>query len=475
LSGLKGNLVDRLWQSPTLMTSGSIGVRLLGLGAMLPLALNRLPVDEANLWFLFSSLLAIITLIDFGFSPTFTRFVAYCRTEQEVGQSKAMPIRNLAATTMAAGPVIATMRHIYNGVGIVAFVVAATAGSIAVAGPIGQLDEPQGGWAAWAVIAVVGSIGLRSGMYSTYLQGVEQIALYRRWEILIGIISASVGCVILIAGGGLLEIVVSTQIGVLVNAWVNRKLAISVSSPQEWSDRPIVDRDIMDAVWPAAWRSGIGVLMSAGVIQGTGVMYAQLSTPEESAPYLLALRLIQSIRTFSNVPFYTRLPSLARKYAEGRLDRIVDIARVGMNRTNWMLLAGVVAVGFFGEALIELIRSKTPFVAPAIWGMLGLAILVERVGAMHLQLYSTTNHVVWHIANGVSGIIMLTAIPFAYARFGVLGFPLGILIGYVTFYAPYSIRLSYRAFKLRITDMDLSASIFPIMLLLVLEIALLLE
>lgn len=457
------------------MTSGSIGVRLLGLGAMLPLALNRLPVDEANLWFLFSSLLAIQALIDFGFAPTFTRFVAYCRTEQTAGQSRAMPIHNFGATSMTSGSVIATMRHIYNRVGILAFVVAATAGSLAVAGPIGQLDESRGGWAAWAVIAVAGSIGLRSGMYSTYLQGAEQIALYRRWEILIGIVSASVGCVILIAGGGLLEIVVSTQIGVLVNAWVNRKLAISVSSPEEWTQRPIVDKSVMDAVWPAAWRSGIGVLMSAGVIQGTGVMYAQLSSPEESAPYLLALRLIQTIRTFANVPFYTRLPNLAKLYAEGRMERSVEIARIGMHWTNWMVLAGVLGVGLFGEALLELINSKTSFVALAIWGMLGLAILVERVGAMHLQLYSTTNHVVWHIANGVSGIIMLTAIPFAYERFGVLGFPLGILIGYVTFYVPYSMRLSYRAFKLRITDMDLSASVIPVLLLLGLELALLVE
>ncbi len=457
------------------MTSGSIGVRLLGLGAMLPLALNRLPVDEANLWFLFSSLLAIQALIDFGFSPTFTRFVAYCRTEQKAGQSPAMPIRYLGATKITSASVIATMRHIYNRVGIFAFVVAATAGSLAVAGPIGQLDESQGGWWAWAVIVVTGSIGLRSGMYTTYMQGAEQIALYRRWEILIGIVSASVGCVILIAGGGLLEIVVSTQIGVLVNAWVNRKLAISVSSPEEWSQRPIVDRSVMDAVWPAAWRSGIGVLVTAGVIQGTGVMYAQLSSPEESAPYLLALRLIHTIRTFSIVPFYTRIPSLAKQYADGRVDRIIDIARVGMNRTNWMLLAGVLGMGFFGEALMELINSKTPFVAPAVWGMLGLAILVERVGAMHLQLYSTTNHVVWHIANGVSGIIMLLVIPFAYQRFGVLGFPLGVLIGYVAFYVPYSMRLSYRAFKLRITDMDLSASIAPIVILGVLELALLLE
>jgi hypothetical protein len=56
---MAGKLAARSWHSPTLTTSGSIAVRLLGLAVLLPLALNRLPVDEANLWLLFSSVLAI--------------------------------------------------------------------------------------------------------------------------------------------------------------------------------------------------------------------------------------------------------------------------------------------------------------------------------------------------------------------------------------------------------------------------------
>ncbi len=455
------------------MTSGSIGVRLLGLGVMLPLALNRLPVEEANLWFLFSSVIAIQSLVDFGFSPTFTRFVAYCRSEQPLDRTQPISIHNFDAANHDTPSVIATMRHIYNRLGLAAFLLAAIGGSLAVAGPVGQLAEPQVGWTAWAVVTVVGSIALRSGMYSTYMQGVEQIALYRRWEILIGTVSATVGCVVLLAGGGLFEIVVSTQIGTLINVWVNRKLSISVSSAEEWTGRPVLDKSVMDAVWPAAWRSGAGVLISIGVVQGTGVMYAQLSSPAESAPYLLALRLIQTIRIFSNVPFYTRLPVLARLYAEGHRDRMVEIARAGMNRTNWMVLAGVLGVALFGEALMDVIDSQVAFVAVGIWGMLGLALLVERVGAMHLQLYSTTNHVVWHIANGISGAIMLIVIPLAYERLGILGFPLGILIGYAVFYVPYSMRLSYRAFQLRIREMDLSASVVPVMILSIVEIALL--
>jgi hypothetical protein len=144
-----------------------------------------------------------------------------------------------------------------------------------------------------------------------------------------------------------------------------------------------------------------------------------------------------------------------------------------MRRTNWILTVGVVAIALLSDKLLALVHSNTPFVTGEVWGMLGLALLCERIGAMHLQLYSTTNRVLWHIANGVSGIIMLVAIPIAYQRFQLLGFPLGIVIAYVVFYIPYCVRLSYREFKLNIGDFDLTASVIPLLLLVTLELVLL--
>jgi hypothetical protein len=468
-----GRLAGRSWHSPTLTTSGSIAVRLLGLAVLLPLALNRLPVEEANLWFLFSSVLAIQGLIDFGFSATFIRFVAYSRSENPTTLDRPALVPDFGSESSASRAVISTMRTVYNRLGILAFVALAAAGSFAVAGPIGHIDVPKVGWTAWSVIVVAGTIGLRGGMYSAYLQGSENIALFRRWEIVVGLTSTIAACLALFAGAGLLGLVISIQAGIIVNTWINRALAIRVSSRDQWSHRTVKDKLVMDAVWPAAWRSGIGVLISAGVIQATGVLYAQLAAPAESAPYLLALRLINAIRLFSNVPFYTKLPAMAKAYAGGQSKRLIEITRIGMIRSNWLLTAGVLAISFIGARLLYLVGSKTPFVAAEVWGLLGLAILSERIGAMHLQLYSTTNHVVWHIANGVSGFIMLIAMPIMYKWFNILGFPLSILIGYVMFYIPYSMRLSYRAFDLKIGDIDLMASVFPVSILITLELVLL--
>jgi hypothetical protein len=55
----------------------------------------------------------------------------------------------------------------------------------------------------------------------------------------------------------------------------------------------------------------------------------------------------------------------------------------------------------------------------------------------------------------------------------ILGRPLGILIGYVVFYIPYSMQLRYRAFDLNIGDIDLMAIVFPVLILATLELVLL--
>jgi hypothetical protein len=67
---------------------------------------------------------------------------------------------------------------------------------------------------------------------------------------------------------------------------------------------------------------------------------------------------------------------------------------------------------------------------------------------MHIQLYSITNHIVWHIANGITGVIMLLSSLVLYPVIEVYAFPMALVIGYLGFYAWYCSGYSYRAFNL---------------------------
>jgi len=65
------------WHSPTIMTWGSFLSRSLNLVLVTPLILSRFSTADISLWFIFSTIIGIQMLVDMGFSPTFTRVIAY--------------------------------------------------------------------------------------------------------------------------------------------------------------------------------------------------------------------------------------------------------------------------------------------------------------------------------------------------------------------------------------------------------------
>jgi hypothetical protein len=89
----------------------------------------------------------------------------------------------------------------------------------------------------------------------------------------------------------------------------------------------------------------------------------------------------------------------------------------------------------------------------------------ERFGAMHIQLYSTTNHIIWHLANGISGIIYIALVLPLYILFGVYAFPLGQIIANLMFYDWYSIKHSKDAFNIKIYDFEKTTSLPPFLFL----------
>jgi hypothetical protein len=74
---------------------------------------------------------------------------------------------------------------------------------------------------------------------------------------------------------------------------------------------------------------------------------------------------------------------------------------------------------------------------------LGLAALTERFGAMHLQVYSTTNHIIWHWLNGITGLLWLGLMLALVPWIGLYAYPTGMLIAYIVFYSRVSMRRSH--------------------------------
>lgn len=459
-------IFSTVWHSPTLMTWGSFTTKSLSLVVVLPLVLTRLSTQEIALWYLFSTILGIQMLADIGFTPTFSRVIAYGMG----GASNIKDLRNIERVQNSGQPnwkiieqICSTMRVVYLRLTIVSIGLLAIVGTWAMLKPISAATDATSAWLAWGVILLASTMTLQGNTYVAYLQGVDCIALLRRWEILTSLGAIATSFIVLIAGGGLLGLVLANQGWLILNILRNRWLCQTAEGGRftQFTGNA-VDKDVFEAVWSSAWRSGLGVIMSYGLIQASGVIYAQAGSARGVASYLLALRLIDMVSQFSQAPFYSKLPILARLRSEGKLAEQVRVAKRGMSLAYWAYIVGFIGLGLFVAPLLKLIGSHVEFVSPLLWILIGLGKFVERYGAMHIQLYSTTNHIIWHIANGVTGIIYILVSLTLFKAIDIYAFPLGILAGYIGFYSWYSAKHSYQAFGLNFWSFERSTMLIPL-------------
>ena len=167
------------------------------------------------------------------------------------------------------------------------------------------------------------------------------------------------------------------------------------------------------------------------------------------------------ISSFSCAPFYSKLPLLPRLRAEGNIKGLLEVAGNGMRKSLWTYSLGFAAAGLLGPVILARLRSNVEFPQASFWVILGAMFFVERYAAMHLNLYSTTNHIITHIANGVTGLLSIGFALVLRPWLGLLALPTGLLLGYLTFYSWYPVRLAYREFKMPFLAFEARSSLGP--------------
>ena len=304
---------------------------------------------------------------------------------------------------------------------------------------MGALPDPSRGWVAWGIVLSVSGSVLWANVFAAYLQGLNKVALFRRWEALTSCGAILTSVVVLLMGGRLLALVVANQAWAIVNVLRNWQLSRVVEGGRFRTFRNTgLDPEVFSVAWPPAWRSGLGISFSRGVLYGSGLIYAQVAQAAALSTYLLAFRGIQMVNELAQAPFYSKLPVLARLRSEGRFAEQLGLAQRAMRLAYWTYAAGFVAIGVTGSGLFDAIGSRVEFPDSRLWALLGLGFFLERYGAMHIQLYRTTNRIVWHIATGVTGVIYLTVCLALLRPIGVYAFPVAVVAGNLGFYCWYS-------------------------------------
>ena len=460
-----------LLHSATLMTWFSLSVKLLSPLILLPLILTSYSDGEVALWFLFNIITSLQLVFDMGFSQTFVRITAYATSGIPLANVKPdntieqhLNGRNRNSDDDMAN-VISSMNIVYTRLGIATLLLLGVIGSLVLIKPISEYASSSEAWYAWLSVLIVTSMSTWAGKYSAFLQGINRIAQLRFWEAITAFISIIVTAIVVFNDGSFLLLVLTSQFFLLVVIARNYLLCVKTAAYKTNISSSKIDRTVFNLVWPSAWRSGLGVFAGFGSVQATGIILAQFASASQTASYLLALRLIQTVSQYSQAPFYTKIPVLSKLNAQNNTKELLNISTKTMRISYAAFLLGFFLLTFFAEPILAYINSNVDFVSTPFWVLLGSAIFIERYGAMHIQLYSLSNKIIWHIANSITGILLITTCVILYPLIGIFAFAWGLFLSNLLFYSWYSAYHSYKEYNLNFWEFEYSVFIPPALLM----------
>lgn len=457
-------LFQRFWDSPTANTWASLFTRSVSLLLVLPLVLRHFSSEEAAVWFVFSSVLAVQGILGFGFSPSFARLLAYARAGAAVeamadlrgGQAVARGKPDQHSVDRLTG----CMSRVFRWLMLASLVLMGTLGTMVVWRPIAATGHSPGVWLGWGVIVVGSSLAFWGSFYVSWLQGMNHLAAWRRWETVLGLGSIVTAFIVLLAGGRVLALALNYQGWSVVGLLVNRRLCLR-SGEARFSERSWDwDPAVFAVVWQSAWKNGITNVLTYGLVQSTGVIYAQYAAPAETATYNFALRIFTVLGQVVQAPFLSKLPELARLRALGELGHQRQLVRRGMRLTHWGTVV-CVAGGFVAlPHLLAWVGSRSVTFDPLLWTLFGLNLFVERHGGMLHQVRNLTNQPMehWGMVGAFVGNITLIALL---RRQGMYAFPLAMLGTQVLFSLWFAARIAYPALGVRPGRFEATVSVPP--------------
>jgi O-antigen/teichoic acid export membrane protein len=466
-----GKLILKIWESPTFTTWGSFLSKSLYAVLLLPVITTVLSPEDITIWLLFNILIGLQNIGDLGFGVTFIRVMSYAMggaTDiSDFGKTgkiynKKGPNWNLLERSDTA------TKYLLLYTSLVFILIISISGYFTLKKPISFTIEQGNAWIAFVLILFTTFIRFNGNRYSIFLQGVNHVAMLRRWEAIISVLSIFSGFFVAVTTRSLLWLIVNQQIWALIQMLFNRYLCRNILEGRFRRFRPDgLDKELVKAIFPAAWKSWVGVLMSYGVVQASGLVVAQMGNTVSVSAYLFSLKILDIIKNFSNAPFYSKIPLYNRLFAEGNRNGLLARVKNGMRFSLLTFSFSAIFIGIAGQPLLKLIGSNVTLVSDWIWITMIFAYFFERYGALHLQFYSITNDIVWHIANGVSGFIFI-GLSFVFAAvlsLGIISFPLALIISSLSFFVWYSAAKSYKYFNLEFPGFEYKTSFYPFLLL----------
>jgi hypothetical protein len=388
-----------------------------------PEVISSYDPKSSNQWLLILSIYQFFMLFDSGFTPALTRLFSYSSIKKNV-EFTAVELNWASSFFYILLPII--------GCGVVSFIFT------------GKIELELS-----VLLFIFFSINIFNGKYIALLEGLGGMFKSRGIQLVQALLQT-----ILLLFAVRLKLDMDTVItlyflpvilSLCLYHFLSRSLIVRSARPQHKKPARLVLKKILSD----SLKGAISVFSTIGAMQLLVIYIAGSSSVEDGNATLYIFMLVRQLAGFAQVPFYIRLPEMARLYATGGMNmEVFNIAK-----KSWLISISfllIVSALLFIVAGYEMKFLKLSYLSEnfILYFSLVICFSFERTFAMTQQFFAMRGVIVWHFTGPIFLLLIFSSFNvLKYSNIEEFSLPLAIGISSIT--ALFFSNFIYRRVRVR--------------------------
>ena len=339
----------------------------MGMGIiLLPFLLRFLSTDELGFWYVLMSYAGVANLFTFGFTPAFSRNIAYCwngATKLEKTEKSTESVGNVLDLNLLS-EILSTSKYLYFIISIFAIIGIGTIGTIHINAISKSLVDSNVGM-CWGVFLVAIFLNLFYGYYSSYIIGIGKIKESNVIIVISSIVRIVVMFVMMIHGYGLFAACIAYLIygfafRILGKVVFDRALRDRIKhNAQKKLPKPEITAVIkcFRIVWYNAWRDGAVSVSEYFSTQLSTIVCSSFLSLSETALFGLTSQVVGMIGKFAKSIHNAHTPVFQSSYIKGDKETLRNTQAFCVFIFIIVYVVGITALEIVGIPIIGLMKK----------------------------------------------------------------------------------------------------------------------
>jgi len=399
---------------------------------LLPFIVKFLDSDYLGLWYVYISLGSLIHLLDFGFTPTITRYISYLFSGNFSFFTRFLKNNNLHSSQLI-GIFINTSKFFYMTLSlfILVFFVIFGFSYLALISNLFDLNI----FISWIIYSFAIQLNIFFSNYSSLLKSFNKIDELNFNNIISNIGLFSFSILFLFLGYGLIGL----SLALFIKAILNRVLSLfQLSKFKELTKNNnfshIVKnykfiRDALNFIWPLLWKDGLISLSAYFSSQAVVLFSPFFLTLDQIATYSIGLQLFSAISSISSSMYRSLQTNIQYSFAKNDVKSFLRLTSLSNMIYIFLYLSGSFIFMVISEKFFLLLLDSKIYEIPLLV-LVFLYVFIQGNHNMFCSFISNTNNLPYIKSYLISSLFgtFLSLLLISSFDIGPLGLVLGQII-----------------------------------------------